>query len=254
VTIAITYELRAGTSIAEGKYATVRGLSDRYTGTTLNGVRVPSADPRRRAVQMDLFPTGTVDSITVTKTFMPNLSGDFTGGGVDIKTKGIPEGPVLGVTLSTPDADRYGFDREYLRGRIIGALGGMAAEEEVFNVVTTGSESDLETVSRIARSMVGRWGMSEKVGRLSVLPAEGDPRMAGISDALLDAVDEEVRRITDECYAEARRLLRDNRGKLDAIVVQLLARESLDESEVYAAAGIARPAGQPPTKAANLSR
>ena len=55
-----------GTSVAEGKYATVRGLSDRYTGTTLNGVRVPSADPRRRAVQMDLFPTGTVDSITVT--------------------------------------------------------------------------------------------------------------------------------------------------------------------------------------------
>jgi cell division protease FtsH len=161
----------------------------------------------------------------------------------------VPRGRALGVTLSTPDADRYGFDREYLRGRIIGALGGMAAEEEVFNVVTTGSESDLETVSRIARSMVGRWGMSEKVGRLSVLPAEGDPRMAGISDALLDAVDEEVRRITDECYAEARRLLRDNRGKLDAIVAQLLARESLDESEVYAAAGIARPAGQPPTNA-----
>jgi len=161
----------------------------------------------------------------------------------------VPRGRALGVTLSTPDADRYGFDRDYLRGRIIGALGGMAAEEEVFKVVTTGSESDLETVSRIARSMVGRWGMSEKVGRLSVLPAEGDPRMAGISDALLDAVDEEVRRITDECYTEARRLLRDNRGKLDAIVVQLLARESLDEPEVYAAAGIARPAGQPPTNA-----
>ncbi len=162
----------------------------------------------------------------------------------------VPRGRALGVTLSTPDADRYGFDRNYLRGRIIGALGGMAAEEEVFNVVTTGSESDLETVSRIARSMVGRWGMSEKIGRLSVLPAEGDPRMAGVSDALLDAVDDEVRRITDECYAEARRLLRDNRGKLDAIVAQLLARESLDEPEVYAAAGIDRPPGQPPAKPA----
>jgi cell division protease FtsH len=153
----------------------------------------------------------------------------------------VPRGRALGVTLSTPEADRYGYDRNYLRGRIIGALGGMAAEEEVFNVVTTGSEADLETVSRIARSMVGRWGMSEKIGRLSVLPAEGDPRMAGVSDALLDAVDEEVRRITDECYAEARRLLRENRGKLDAIVAQLLARESLDESEVYAAAGIQHP-------------
>jgi cell division protease FtsH len=166
----------------------------------------------------------------------------------------VPRGRALGVTLSTPETDRYGFDRNYLRGRIIGALGGMAAEEEVFNVVTTGSESDLETVSRIARSMVGRWGMSEKIGRLSVLPAEGDPRMAGVSDALLDAVDEEVRRITDECYAEARRLLRDNRGKLDAIVAQLLARESLDEPEVYAAAGIQRPAAQPPAAAAAHAR
>jgi cell division protease FtsH len=116
----------------------------------------------------------------------------------------------------------------------------MAAEQEVFSIVTTGSENDLEMVTRIARSMVGRWGMSERIGTLSVLPAEGDPRMAGISDGLLDAVDEEVRRITDECYAEARRLLKDNRDKLDAIVVQLLAHESLDEPEIYAAAGIAR--------------
>jgi cell division protease FtsH len=89
--------------------------------------------------------------------------------------------------------------------------------------------------------MVGRWGMSERIGPLSVLPAEGDPRLAGISNGLLDAVDEEVRRITDECYAEARRLLRANRGKLDAIVAQLLIHESLDEPDIYAAAGIPRP-------------
>ncbi len=88
--------------------------------------------------------------------------------------------------------------------------------------------------------MVGRWGMSERVGRLSVLPVEGDPRMAGISNALLDAVDQEARRISDECYAEAKRLLHENRGRLDAIVVQLLAHESLDEPEVYAAAGLPR--------------
>ena len=157
----------------------------------------------------------------------------------------VPRGRALGVTLSTPDSDRYGYDMNYLRGRIIGALGGMAAEKEIFNVVTTGSESDLESVSRIARSMVGRWGMSERIGTLSVLPLEGDPRMAGVSDALLDAVDEEVRRITDECYAEARRLVRENRGKLDAIVVQLLASESLDEPEIYAAAGLERPAHRP---------
>ena len=123
----------------------------------------------------------------------------------------IPRGRALGVTLSTPESDRYGYDANYLRGRIIGALGGMAAEQEVFNVVTTGAENDLEMVTRIARSMVGRWGMSDRIGTLSVLPADGDPRMAGISDGLLDAVDEEVRRITDECYAEARRLLREHR-------------------------------------------
>ena len=160
----------------------------------------------------------------------------------------IPRGRALGVTLSTPDADRYGYDEHYLRGRIIGALGGMAAEHEVFDVVTTGAENDLEMVTRIARSMVGRWGMSKRIGTLSVLPAEGDPRMAGISDGLLDAIDEEVRRITEECYAEARRLLRENRDKLDAIVAELLAHESLDEPEIYAAANIPRsPATAAPT-------
>jgi cell division protease FtsH len=153
----------------------------------------------------------------------------------------IPRGRTLGVTLSTPESDRYGYDANYLRGRIIGALGGMAAEQEVFNVVTTGAESDLESVTRIARSMVGRWGMSDRVGKLSVLPAEGDPRMAGVSDGTLEAVDGEVRRITDECYAEARRLLSENRARLDRIVAELLKHETLEEAEVYAAAGVPHP-------------
>jgi cell division protease FtsH len=96
-------------------------------------------------------------------------------------------------------------------------------------------------VTRIARAMVGRWGMSERVGSVSVLPSEGDPRLAGISDAMLGTVDEEVRRIVDECYAEARRLLGANRNRLDAIVTQLLIHETLDEPDVYAAAGIGRP-------------
>jgi cell division protease FtsH len=96
-------------------------------------------------------------------------------------------------------------------------------------------------VTRIARSMVGRWGMSERVGRLSVLPADGDPRMTGVSDGMLSTVDEEVRRITDECFAEARRLLKDNRTKLDAIVAELMIHETLDEADVYAAAGLPRP-------------
>lgn len=153
----------------------------------------------------------------------------------------IPRGRALGVTLSTPDQDRYGYEESYLRGRIIGALGGMAAEQEVFGVVTTGAESDLEVVTRIARSMVGRWGMSERIGKVSILPAEGDPRMAGVSDDMLSRLDEEVHRITDECYTEAGRLLHENRDRLDRIVEQLLIRETLDEPEVYAAAGIERP-------------
>jgi cell division protease FtsH len=153
----------------------------------------------------------------------------------------IPRGRALGVTLSTPETDRYGYDAKYLRGRIIGALGGMAAEEEVFNVITTGAENDLEVVTRLARSMVGRWGMSERVGKVSVLPTEGDPRMAGISDGTLDSVDQEVRRITDECYGEARKLLSSNRAKLDRVVEELLKHETLDEADVYAAAGISHP-------------
>jgi cell division protease FtsH len=121
----------------------------------------------------------------------------------------------------------------------------MAAEQEVFDVVTTGAESDLEGATRIARSMVGRWGMSPRIGAVSVLPAEGDPRMAGVSDAMLDAVDEEVHRISEECLSEARRLLRDNRHRLDAIVQRLLERETLDEAEVYEVAGIPRRAREP---------
>ncbi len=98
--VAGALKLVVGASVSEGKYATVRGLSDRYTGATLNGVRVPSADPRRRAVQIDLFPTGTIEGVDVSKTFTPDLQGDFTGGGVDIRTKSIPEGLVLSASIS----------------------------------------------------------------------------------------------------------------------------------------------------------
>jgi cell division protease FtsH len=150
----------------------------------------------------------------------------------------IPRSRSLGVTLSTPEMDRYGYDADYLRGRIIGALGGMAAEQEVFGVITTGAESDLLTATRIARAMVGRWGMSEAVGPVSVLPAEGDARMAGVSDELLNSVDEEVRRLIDGCYQEARRLLRDSRARLDAVADQFLQHDTLDEADAYAAAGM----------------
>jgi cell division protease FtsH len=154
----------------------------------------------------------------------------------------IPRGRALGVTLSTPEKDRYGYDEQYLRGRIIGALGGMAAEEVVFGVVTTGAEADLKTSTNIARSMVGKWGMSERVGPVQVFSDEADPRSLGFSDQMLAAVDAEVRRIIEECFARAKELLTEHRDKLEAIVAALLEKETLDEEEVYAAAGIPRAA------------
>ncbi|MFE4957587.1 ATP-dependent zinc metalloprotease FtsH [Streptomyces sp. NPDC056653] len=153
----------------------------------------------------------------------------------------VPRGRALGVTLSTPEADRYAYTEDYLRGRIIGALGGMAAEQLVYGVVTTGSESDLEQITSLARGMVGRWGMSERVGRLTAIP--GDAQQAyGLSaaPATLDAVDHEMRRIVDECYIEAQQLLREHREKLDALASALLQNETLDEEAAYRAAGVAR--------------
>ncbi|WP_405762572.1 ATP-dependent zinc metalloprotease FtsH [Streptomyces sp. NBC_00045] len=155
----------------------------------------------------------------------------------------VPRGRALGVTLSTPDADRYSYTQEYLRGRIIGALGGMAAEHVVFDVITTGAENDLEQVTNLARGMVGRWGMSERVGRLTAIPADAQsPYGLLAAPSTLDTVDQEMRRIVDECYVEACRLLREHRPKLDALTEALLANETLDEPAAYEAAGIVRPA------------
>jgi cell division protease FtsH len=150
----------------------------------------------------------------------------------------IPRGRALGVTLSTPDTDRYGYDANYLKGRIVGALGGMAAEDLVFGVVTTGAESDLQTSTHLARMMVGRWGMSERIGPVQVLPEEGDPRAAGVSEGMLDAVAEEVRALVDECHERARTLLEENRWRLDSLAERLLEKETLDEQEIYETAGI----------------
>ncbi|WP_457974710.1 ATP-dependent zinc metalloprotease FtsH [Arthrobacter sp. D1-17] len=168
----------------------------------------------------------------------------------------IPRGRSLGVTLSTPDTDRYGYDENYLKGRIVGALGGMAAEELVFGVVTTGAESDLQTSTHLARMMVGRWGMSERIGPVQVLPEEGDPRLAGVSEGMLDAVAEEVRALVDDCHRRARKLLQEHRWRLDALARRVLEKETLDEQEIYEAAGLERPrvAGGGRTGAAPLQQ
>ncbi len=154
----------------------------------------------------------------------------------------IPRGEALGVTISAPEDERHYFPAAYLRGRMVGALGGRAAEEVVYGDVTTGAEADLELVTNLARQMVGRWGMSPAVGPVTVLPAPGteqtllDPN--GPSAATRDLVDTEVRRIIDECYVEARETLRAHRMQLDRLARRLVEAETLDEHEAYLAAGL----------------
>ena len=154
----------------------------------------------------------------------------------------VPRGRALGVTFQSPEADRYGYGADYLRGRIVGALGGRAAEEIVYGDVTTGAESDLEQVTNIARQMVGRWGMSEQVGLVSVLPRPEDqatmfPGAGAASEATRELIDREVRRIVDECYDKAVAKLRENRDRLESLARTLLERETLDEVDAYRAAG-----------------
>ena len=151
----------------------------------------------------------------------------------------VPRGQALGVTLQSPEDDRYGYDSHYLRGRIMGLLGGRAAEELVYDDVTTGAEADLEQVTVIARLMVGRWGMSERVGLVSILPAGEDDALMGATaaEATRELVDTEVRRIVAEAYELALARLGEHRDRLDALAQALLERETLDEDDAYEAAG-----------------
>ena len=156
----------------------------------------------------------------------------------------IPRGQALGVTFSAPDADRFNFDERHLLAQIKVALGGRVAEETVFGDITTGAESDIQHLTRIARSMVGRWGMSRAIGPIAVIPMDGlNPLLPGASETSEETqrlVDEEVRRIVETAHQEVTGLLRAHRNNLDALVSALLERETLDEADAYAAAGLTR--------------
>ena len=155
----------------------------------------------------------------------------------------IPRGFSLGVTFSAPDADRFSYERRELLAKIKVALGGRAAEEVVYAEPTTGAESDIQQLTSLARQMVGRWGMSEAVGPLAVLPAEGQgpllPGASEVSGRTQELVDQEVRRIVDGAYKEVVDLLNERRSQLDALATALLEHETLDEDDAYAAAGVA---------------
>jgi cell division protease FtsH len=158
----------------------------------------------------------------------------------------VPRGLSLGSTYSQPIDDRYNYPESYLRGRITLALGGRAAEEVAYGAVTTGAESDLQQVNQIARSMVARFGMSPKLGPLNLTePGDGSAAAQHFSEETAKLLDEEVRRIVEECHREAVRLLTDNRDRLDRLAEAVLKKDTLDQDEIYSAAGIARPATPP---------
>jgi cell division protease FtsH len=154
----------------------------------------------------------------------------------------IPRGMALGVTLSTPDSDRVSYSREDLEAKIRVSLGGRAAEEVVYGKITTGAESDIEQLTQIARQMVGRWGMSEKLGPVTLLPSNGQgPLLPGASETSPQTqrlLDEEVQRIVEDAHYEVTRLIADHRDQLDALAHALLAAETLDAPDAYAAAGV----------------
>jgi cell division protease FtsH len=159
----------------------------------------------------------------------------------------VPRGQALGVTLSVPEDDRYNYSEPYLRARIVNALGGRAAEQIVYGVVTTGAENDIKQVTDLARAMVTRWGMSPEVGLLALVGREeGNYLDNGIgagsarpySDETAELIDNATRRIVDECYAKALDLLISNRDRLEALTEALLREESLNEAQMRDAAGL----------------
>jgi len=157
----------------------------------------------------------------------------------------IPRGQALGVTLSTPDADRVSYSVEELDAKIRVALGGRVAEEVVYGKITTGAESDIQQLTQIARQMVGRWGMSEKLGPITVLPSDGSgPLLPGASETSPQTqwlVDQEVQRIVEEAHAAVTKLLTSHRAQLDSLSKALLMAETLDAGAAYAAAGVKIP-------------
>jgi cell division protease FtsH len=159
----------------------------------------------------------------------------------------IPRGAALGVTLSAPDADRVFYSREDLETRIRVALGGRVAEELILGTITTGAESDIRQLTEIAREMVGRWGMSDRIGPVLVLPDDGSaPLLPGVSaqsQSTQQTFDQEVRRLIDDAHADVTQLLTEHRDQLRSLAEALLESETLDAVDAYAAASVpARPA------------
>ena len=169
----------------------------------------------------------------------------------------IPRGMALGVTLSTPDSDRVSYSLDELQAKIKVALGGRVAEEIVYGTITTGAESDIQQLTMIARQMVGHWGMSEQIGPISVLPEDGQgpflPGVSATSEHTQRTVDDEVHRLVEDAHREVTSLLDEHRAQLDNLAQALLAAETLDAPEAYAAAGLEVPEMEPDLTAPPLA-
>jgi cell division protease FtsH len=158
----------------------------------------------------------------------------------------VPRGQALGVTLSSPDVDRFNYSRAELEARLRMTLGGRAAEEVVFGDQTTGAEGDIAQVTALVRLMVGRWGMSDKIGMVAVLPRDGaNPWSEQASARTLELVDEEVRQTVEAAYDDVLALVTAERLRLDALVDALLERETLDQIDAYRIADLAEPDALP---------
>jgi len=154
----------------------------------------------------------------------------------------IPRGQALGVTMYTPLDDRYNYSKEYLQTQIVTALGGRAAEEVVFGRITTGAENDLQRVTAIARQMVTRWGMSERLGTISFSERQS-PFLSGGNDSgapsnyseeTAEIIDDEVARIVSEGYQKAVTILTTYRPTLDQIARELRRQETIDGKQLHA--------------------
>ena len=151
----------------------------------------------------------------------------------------VPRGQSLGVTISTPIDDRYNYSKEYLLTQIVTALGGRAAEQIAIGSITTGAENDLQKVTQLARQMVIRWGMSERLGTVS-FSERGSPFATGgetgaptdYSETTAELIDDEVDRIVRSCYAQAVELLSSHRTTLDRIAEALRTNEVVDAKQL----------------------
>ncbi len=151
----------------------------------------------------------------------------------------IPRGRALGVTMQLPEEDRYAYDREYLLSRIAILFGGRIAEEVFMHQMTTGASNDFERATQMARDMVTRYGMSDKMGVMVYAENEGEvflgrsvTRTTHISEKTMQAVDAEIRSILETQYARARKLIEDHMDEMHAMAKALLEWETIDGEQI----------------------